>query len=124
MTKAQHTQGPWIIKPASDFISESLEVFSTQKCSLGTDIPICEVHKCVDPYNAVEANARLIAAAPCLLSELVSKRKALWLAMDELCSAWLKDKKHYTESQQKHMDYFQKELDKADAAIAKATGAA
>ena len=59
-----------------------------------------------------------------LLKALKDHRKALWLAMDELCSAWLKGKKSYTKDQQKYMDFFQSELDKADAAILKAEGGA
>lgn len=60
---AKHTPGPW-------WVDEPLEDGGTEPIVANAQWVICEVADGIDEDGAMEANARLIAAAPDLLAAL------------------------------------------------------
>ena len=85
-----HTPGPWLIEPTD-----------TSKAIVTDDCVICEMAPWDDEYqDELEANARLIAAAPDLLEAAIALQVAAPLGQSEWNAA----------------------ADKLDKAISKATG--
>jgi hypothetical protein len=79
MKEVKHTPGPWAIEPASTQSAKWEEIYSTNR-----ETQICEISLCThislqgngvmdesDKKEEAEANARLIASAPELLSEML-----------------------------------------------------
>lgn len=102
MTK--HTQGPWHIN------GEWIDAKDSE--------PICFIPT-EATYSDREANKRLIAAAPDQNAALISGAKALYMAIDKICT--LTGGK-YDDQTSEAMLWFQKELNAMNAAIAKAKG--
>ena len=94
----QHTPGPWTV-------DEPHQVFAE---SVGEYVAITKVEEWnALPPNQVEANARLIAAAPCLLDAL-QELTQIASVLEATCPGDSRAKEN--------------RMDRARAAIAKATG--
>lgn len=75
---AKHTPGPWKVRKHW-FDGGAYEVYPSRgrKPDVGTWAAIAEVTDYVSKNESARANARLIAAAPELLSALIQLRKAI-----------------------------------------------
>lgn len=107
MSEFKHTPGPWRISRTS-----GMEIFINQDYDQPNRVPgyFAEVRRFTSDHEQVDANARLIAAAPELLEaleQLVSDYER-GIHVEFGGSPWLKEKLE--------------ELDYARAAIAKALG--
>jgi hypothetical protein len=113
--EAKHTPGPWVVKPriwrGAAAHAQGPGIFSIEDAA--TQTVICD-RRTEWPEQAVEmeANARLIAAAPDLLGALEDMRQ--WVA----AFAYGEGSKAYEEVMRSPR------MEKASAAIAKATGGA
>jgi hypothetical protein len=105
--QATHTPGPWHVGAQND----TLYVIAGKPPSLNNDYPVHDAGRVViaKVYPKDEANARLIAAAPELLSALKSAKEHL-----EYCGYGDKWEREYAEAN--------KLEEKIDEAIAKAEG--
>jgi hypothetical protein len=99
VAKAKHTPGPWKVR--KEWHGDGQEVYPNRKVSIGQPSEVCVVSGI---YGECKANARLIAAAPDLLEALQLAAEAMGGSTDPTLLG---------------------RADKAaQAAIAKATGAA
>ena len=64
-----HTPGPWLAKPRDQVLGF---VVLANDINAANDLPCAVVPKNKRPSDVVEANARLIAAAPDMLAALIS----------------------------------------------------
>jgi hypothetical protein len=98
---AGHTPGPWVVGPVDDTIVTHLgaDGFRYEVAAVDGD------YNQPDEWPVMEANARLIAAAPEMLQAL----------------EWIAD--NYENGHMNHVDFRVQAKHLADAAIAKATGA-
>jgi hypothetical protein len=109
---SKHTAGPWTVETPMDeelsIVQAGLEAYEWQfiaTCPIGTPADGSFSRQ------QAKANARLIAAAPCLLTALVEAQKAVKL-LEDLTACGSDD------------DYVDGLQETISAAIAKATGAA
>lgn len=98
---SKHTPGPWVVTPHPD---THVDVFGVGEIMDDKEMQYALSHTFC--YQNAEANARLIAAAPELLE-----------ALKDLIG-WVPGGVHF------HTDAPQKAVERASAAIAKATGGA
>jgi hypothetical protein len=101
---AKHTPGPWSLEPVEDRSIKHLCPVDGERMSLLTI-----VHQDETPFAAVykDADARLIAAAPCLLDAL-QELTQIASVLEATCLGDSRAKEN--------------RMDRARAAIAKATG--
>lgn len=82
---SKHTPGPWSVNPTPHAFDKQFLAVASGHGGIA-DVPVFSQHDCAS--HQVEANARLIAAAPLLLAELAHaaervKRAALLMGSDE-----------------------------------------